>query len=553
MTDRPRPSRRTLDDPAISAEALRWIGWCEDLLTAPRSPAQRSASALPARPFAMPRDGASALPEPLLAGGDLPAMRQRIAAAIGTSGIARIHQAQLELIDALRTGQFEIGCASEEPPVSAATLFWLHHYAGIAAVFFNQDDRAAEHLHRSRQIDKTMDLGASAPAHMDRADNCFFLALAHSRPTPRGMTPLHGTEHLIAARDRFEVSARLDPSHFQSKHLLLEAEAARLIGDATGAQALYERAAEAAAKAGLTHECALAHELAGASYLDAGLPTPAQGCFQAAIACYQQWGADGKAAHLARRVRPGGPVSADAPQPCNPDLAPLIALGSFAASIVHEINQPLAGIITHADVGLRWLDRPQPEIDEARDGLRNIGDAARRAAEIINSLRALVQQRRATLMPVCPVDLVHDVVRLAAEDLTAHGIQVVTAFAGDHRPVLADRVQLRQVVLNLVTNAIHAMATTAPAERRLVIRTAAADDGFVHLAIEDSGCGMSDAVRARIFEPFFTTKSAGMGVGLALCHAIVRLHGGSIEVRSALGQGTTFDLCLPPARDPETD
>ncbi|WP_054163670.1 ATP-binding protein [Rhodopseudomonas sp. AAP120] len=503
----------------------------------------------------MPRDGASGLPVPLLAGEGLPAIRRKIAAAVGASGIARIHQAQLDLIDALRSGQFESDRTfDDETEVSPGTLFWLHHYAGIAAVFFNQDDRAAEHLHRSRRIDKTMDLGASAPAHMDRADNCFFLALAHSRPTARGMTPQHGTNHLIAARDRFEVSARLDPDHFQSKHLLLEAEAARLIGDATGAQALYERAADAARKAGLTHERALAQELAGASYLEAGLPTPAQGCFQAAIACYQKWGADGKAAQLARRVGPAGcgnAVPDSQAAPCNPDLAPLIALGSFAASIVHEINQPLAGIITHADVGLRWLDRRQPDIAEAREGLRNIGDAARRAAEIITSLRGLVQQRRATLTPVCPADLVRDAIRLTAEDLDAHGIQVVIEFSGVQHPVLADRVQLRQVVLNLVTNAIQAMVTTAPANRRLAIRTATAEDGFVHLAIEDSGCGMSEAVRGKIFEPFFTTKSAGMGVGLALCRAIVRLHGGSIEVRSAPGQGATFDLRLPTA--PEAD
>ncbi|MFC0242201.1 sensor histidine kinase [Rhodopseudomonas telluris] len=544
---------RSTADLSMGAEALRWIGWCEDLLAANLSPAQRSGSATPVRLLpAGHRDNASGLPFPLLTGERLPAIRQRIASALGTSGIYR---AQLELIDALRTGQFEIGSAVVcDRELSPATLFWLHHYAGITAVFFNQDDRAADHLHESRRIDKTADLGAFAPTHIDRADNCFFLALAHSRPTARGMTPQHGTNHLIAARDRFEISARLDPALFQSKHLLLEAEAARLIGDATGAQALYERAADAAAKAGLTHERALAQEFAGSSYLEAGLPTPAQGCFQAAIACYQTWGADGKAAQLARRSRRSGcgDTVADGPsQPPNPDLAPLIALGSFAASIVHEINQPLAGIITHADVGLRWLDRPQPEIAEARDGLRNIGDAARRAAEIITSLRALVQQRRATLLPVCPIDLVRDALRFAAEDLDAHGVQLVTEFSGQRCPILADRIQLRQVVLNLITNAIHAMATTAPEDRRLVIRTTTSDDGFVHLAIEDSGCGMSEEVRARVFEPFFTTRSSGMGVGLALCRSIVRLHGGSIDIRTAIGQGTTFELRLPLAIGPD--
>ncbi|MCG6206565.1 sensor histidine kinase [Rhodopseudomonas sp. HC1] len=539
---------RRYRDPRAGAEAMRRIGWCEDLLAAARAAA--SPNPAPAPALQAPGDEPSVVP-PLMSGRPLQDVRAALAAGQGKASTGapgdreRISAAQLALVDALLSGDHQTTALLADPTASAATQFWLHYYAGMSAFLFDQDGRAADHLEAARQLDRSGDFAELTASHLDRANFCYFLALAYSRPTARGSLPPRGAAHIRSARDRFEASARLDPANFRSKHLLLEAEAARLLGDTARALSLYERAAEAAGQAGMPHERALAHELAGYAYMEAGLLTPALGCFHAAVACYRAWGATGKAALLERRVL-SSTVDAQ-----TATTLPASNASSFAAAVVHEINQPLAGIMTHADASLRWLERDQPNVGEARAGLLNIREAARRAAAIIQSLRGLVQHKRATLLPVRLDEIVHDALRSVADDLCSHRIQVVTHLCAT-APVRADRIQLQQVVLNLMTNAVHAMAETVLAERRLVIRSAVSPDGWARLTVEDRGRGMSDAVQARIFEPFFTTKQAGMGVGLAICRSIVEAHCGSIEVRSTLGQGTTFTVRLPlaPARKP---
>ncbi|RJF74758.1 sensor histidine kinase [Rhodopseudomonas palustris] len=539
----PLAALRRHRDPQAGAEAMRRIGWCEDLLAAARNAASSSAITRPTG------DCSASIVQPLMSGRQLPDLRAALAArpAAETAGspgdIERIAAAQLALIDTLLSGTDQTAAMLTDPGASAATHFWLHYYAGMAAFLFDQDGDAADHLETARRLDRDGKFAELAASDLDRANFCYFLVLAYSRSTARGSLPPRGAAHIRSARDRFEASAKLDPVNFRSKHLLLEAEAARLLGDTLRAQSLYERAAGAAAQAGMPHESALAHELAGDAYLEAGLPTPALGCFQAAVLSYRAWGAAGKAAMLERRVSSQIAGAADAAT-ISSEAPPASNAGNFAAAIVHEINQPLAGIITHADASLRWLERDQPDVAEARAGLLNIREAARRAAAIIRSLRALVKHKRATLLPVALDEVVQDTLRLVADDLCSHRIQVVTHLC-TNATVRADRVQLQQVVLNLITNAIHAMAGTDVARRQLVIQSALAGDGWVRLCVEDRGCGIPDAVQARIFEPFFTTKQAGMGVGLAICRSIAEAHGGSIEVWSTLGKGTTFEMRLP--------
>ncbi len=221
----------------------------------------------------------------------------------------------------------------------------------------------------------------------------------------------------------------------------------------------------------------------------------------------------------------------------------MTAMGSFAASIAHEINQPLASVVAHADATLRWLNRPEPDLGEAMSGLESIRTAGMRAAGIVKSLRSLAKRAPAAFAPVSLEAVAEDVLRLTAKELEAHQVTVISRLSASGAVVLADPVQLQQVVFNLITNAIHAMEATAPGERRLVVETRL-EAGAVGLAIGDTGAGIAPEMLQRIFEPFFTTKASGMGVGLAICRSIIEAHGGTLEVRSERGEGTVFSFTL---------
>ena len=651
-------------------------------------------------------------------------------AEIGYTDILAILTAQLGFVDSV---------ATDEPPApldphlsasSVATQFWVLHYAGLQAFFRGEMETALDRLEAADA------LAWAAPAHIDTASCCFFLALARVRAAGAG--PLPGRIAGMAdARARFTAWAALNPETFSCKHLLLEAEAARLSGQLGPALLLYEQSANAAGAAGFIHDQALAHELAGQCYLDAGLTAPAQGCLQAAARCYRQWGAHRKADEIGARLptahdphptaapgqiqdaldlavmsatsqtlaeeigleqvvrtlmksmivhagaqfglllllregtlvaeaaaqvqsqeleivlKPGGAPEARVPPSvlntvlrtarpiilgdaareaadrglsmgerpvrslaCIPLLkrgeligilylenalaadvftprrmamldilapqaaisldaarlygdlmeenlrraraefdlrearselaqaAQMTAMGSFATSIAHEVNQPLGTIVAHSDAALRWLDRPEPDLGEATRSLKGIRDAGRRAADIIKALRALVKPGASELSPLLIERVVEEVLRLVEPDMRAHHVQLDLALAAAPRAVMADAVQIQQVAFNLVTNAIHAMETTPPEARRLRVATSARE-GHLEVTITDTGCGMAPEVLARIFRPFFTTKAAGMGVGLAICKSIVERHGGALEATSEAGAGSTFSIRMP--------
>jgi len=222
----------------------------------------------------------------------------------------------------------------------------------------------------------------------------------------------------------------------------------------------------------------------------------------------------------------------------------LMVMGSLAASIAHEVNQPLTAIVASVDASLRWLNRETPELGEVRDGLAHIRKNGLRAADIIRALRALARQAPSVLTPLQPDEVLREVLDIVRMEIDERGVQVSMQLAGDGVLVEADRVQLQQVLLNLITNAIDAMDETPAASRELVIASVR-DQAEVVISVSDKGHGIPEAVRMQMFDPFFTTKRSGMGMGLAICRSIIEAHGGVLEAGESDGGGAVFSFRLP--------
>jgi PAS domain S-box-containing protein len=222
------------------------------------------------------------------------------------------------------------------------------------------------------------------------------------------------------------------------------------------------------------------------------------------------------------------------------------SMGEMTASIAHEIRQPLAAIVTNANAGLRWLNRPNPDIFEVQTALSQIAKAGTRMAEVIESIRSMFGQASAQKGLVDVRLLVNEVLELCQDELETHGIKLRSEMHGRLPKVMAAHMQLQQVFLNLITNAIEAMSATMGQDRRLTISAKRQGQANVLIAIEDTGPGIDAAHIARIFEPFFTTKSYGMGMGLAICRSIIEAHGGKLTASPRRPFGTTFVIALPP-------
>lgn len=221
-------------------------------------------------------------------------------------------------------------------------------------------------------------------------------------------------------------------------------------------------------------------------------------------------------------------------------------LGELTASIAHEVNQPLAAIATNASAGLRWLDRPEPDVAEVRALTQRIIADAQRAADIIARVRAMAGHRTPEPARLAINGVVEEAMHFLAHELQAHGVTLTLTLAKDLPPVLADRTQLQQVIVNLAVNAAQAMAQTGP-DRRLLVRTLARD-GVVEVSVEDNGPGISAEHQQRVFDSFFTTKSNGMGMGLPICRSILETYGGAISVSNLDTGGARFSFTLPVAR-----
>jgi signal transduction histidine kinase len=223
----------------------------------------------------------------------------------------------------------------------------------------------------------------------------------------------------------------------------------------------------------------------------------------------------------------------------------LSTMGQLTASIAHEINQPLAAIITYADACLLWLEADQPNLEEARQAATRIVRNGHRAGDIIKSIRALTRKSSPEMVSLDINDVIREVIVLMGAEFRRHGVRVETLLSSDLESVVGDRVQLQQVVLNLIMNGIEAMADLVHGQRRLQIRSANAESDSVLVAVQDSGHGLDPAQTGRLFEAFFTTKPQGMGIGLSICRSIIDAHGGRLWASPNLPNGAVFQFTLP--------
>jgi PAS domain S-box-containing protein len=246
-------------------------------------------------------------------------------------------------------------------------------------------------------------------------------------------------------------------------------------------------------------------------------------------------------------------------------VARMTTLGELTASITHEINQPLAGIVTNANASLRWLAREVPDLAEARDAIHRIVRDGNRASAVIARTRALIKKAPIAKEPLEINDVIQEVLALTQNELQRHHISVRTRFANDLPSVKADRIQLQQVLLNLVVNAIQAMSTVSdgPRELQLASQTIAEIDSegakesgprppavgprpaHVSVTIKDSGPGLDAEHLDHLFDPFFSTKPRGLGIGLTITRSIVEAHGGRVSAKANLPRGAVFEFTLP--------
>ncbi|CAM2156065.1 PAS domain S-box protein [Paraburkholderia tropica] len=223
----------------------------------------------------------------------------------------------------------------------------------------------------------------------------------------------------------------------------------------------------------------------------------------------------------------------------------MTTLGEMAASMAHEVTQPMAAVITSGDAALRWLGRPEPDIGEVSRSIGQMIHSARRANDIVRQIRAMARKRPSALSRVSLVEMVEEAVSMMAPELVRHGVICEVQPPPDAIHVHADSVQIQQVVVNLLLNAAQAMADLPGKPHRIVISISAPREGSVDLRIEDSGNGVPEDVRERLFTPFFTTKTNGMGMGLSICRSIIEAHGGRITLEDSLAAGARFLITLP--------
>ena len=226
-------------------------------------------------------------------------------------------------------------------------------------------------------------------------------------------------------------------------------------------------------------------------------------------------------------------------------------LGELAASIAHEINQPLAAIVADANACLNWLEADRPDLDSVRDALVAIVKDGDRAAEVITRIRALLSRSTVAHEPCDLARVIREVHSLVRPELRRQGITLEVSLARDVPAVMGDRIQLQQVLLNLVMNAAEAMREVPPQRRRLVVRSTVEDrdDGpWAVVAVEDAGIGFGEGGTARLFEAFYTTKPGGLGMGLSISRSIMDGHGGRLWATANPGHGATFHFALPGMR-----
>jgi PAS domain S-box-containing protein len=227
----------------------------------------------------------------------------------------------------------------------------------------------------------------------------------------------------------------------------------------------------------------------------------------------------------------------------------IATMGQLSASIAHEVNQPIAAVLMNAGAALRWLGAQTPDLQETRDALSRIVKDAKRAGEIIDRIRALIKKAAPQKDRLDVNEAILEVVALARSELLRDRVSLQTLLADDLPLVQGDRIQLQQVLLNLIVNAVEAMRAVSDGARELRVGTEKDASGGVHVAVRDTGPGLDPQNGGRLFEAFYTTKPSGMGMGLSICRAIIEAHGGRIWAGANAPKGAVFQFTLPAGAD----
>ncbi len=221
----------------------------------------------------------------------------------------------------------------------------------------------------------------------------------------------------------------------------------------------------------------------------------------------------------------------------------LTMMGELAASIAHEVNQPLAAVVTNANACLRWLDREPPDLREAREAIRGIINDGKLGSEVISRIRALLKKEPPSSVRLNVNDMIKEMITLTPASL--HGVSLRIELMDPLPDVSADRVQLQQVLLNLMKNAADSMKLVTTRPRELSVRTEVNAKRAVQVTIQDSGMGLDPKNIEQLFEPFYTTKPQGLGMGLSISRSIIEAHGGHLWAEPGERHGAIFRFTLP--------
>jgi signal transduction histidine kinase len=220
-------------------------------------------------------------------------------------------------------------------------------------------------------------------------------------------------------------------------------------------------------------------------------------------------------------------------------------MGQLAASLAHEVNQPIGATLVNAGTAARWLSRQPPNLEEAMQSIDRIATDGKRAADIVSRIRGLAKKAPGQREDLEINEIVLQVIGLTRSEMSNKSVLVQTRLADSLPCIRGDRVQLQQVILNLIMNAIEAMSEVAGQPRELLVSTSNTDPDGVIVAVSDSGPGLPQADPERIFEAFYTTKASGLGMGLSICRSIVEAHGGRLWATSNEPRGSVFRMMLP--------
>jgi C4-dicarboxylate-specific signal transduction histidine kinase len=226
-------------------------------------------------------------------------------------------------------------------------------------------------------------------------------------------------------------------------------------------------------------------------------------------------------------------------------VARVMTLGELTASISHEVNQPLAAVVTNGQICLRLLALEEPRPDDVRTTVERIVRDATRASEVVQRIRVLAKRTERQMVSLDINDVIREAILLVQREVLGHGVSLRTELASALPPVLGDRVQLQQVVINLLINGVEAMAPITDRPREILIRSQQHEAGEVHVAVQDSGIGIDFETAEQLFSAFFTTKPSGMGMGLSISRSIIRAHGGRLWVSPNPDHGAAFQFTVP--------